>query len=548
MILEAIRRIFTLEYEYDNIIVQYRAQRMLYIFGVIIFVSFIWSILVSLPGFLNAKFNVEQIAPPIILLVVVGLYYMVQRGQIVWASLAFITLLFAFTVLPHVNNVNTPELLFGILPIVLAGAILDRRLPIIVTALIAGIILRGALFGDIETPLAVSLSFVVLLSGVLLSIFNSNLDQITESSSRLIMQARNLQKYDSDGEVDETQLISNAIHGLRSNLGFNYVRVVLLDEIMQPLRTLYSSIGVEQVAENTTFSFSKDSAFQQVIDTSAPMIVTSQDATHLSDHLLPSSSVGVLIPARSFNQTVAIVDIQTDSHQSIEQETISILNLFVRQIASDLIYQRTVNTLNTNISEQQNIIDQQQQQLLGVQHRQTEGINSDWRNYLQQRGLNAIGYDIDNRQQLSDLTAGDVPDELRSAFEKGEVVVQAYDTGQRVSIPIRFRETILGAMSFTIPKGIPMTDRRLEFIRSVTDRLALALDNKRLLEQTQAIAEREGIANEIGSVLLSSTDVETVLQTAAERFNEALGAVTTQIYLQPEALKSIESQQLEDTV
>ena len=322
----------------------------------------------------------------------------------------------------------------------------------------------------------------------------------------------------------------------------------MLDEKLQPLRTLYSSVGVELVAENTTSSFSTNRAFQQVIENTSPLIVTTQDTGHLTDHLLPSSSSGILIPARSFNQTIAIFDIQTESHQPIEQATVSLLSLFVRQVASDLIYQRTVNNLNTDISDQENIIGQQQQQLLSVQHQQTEGIIADWQTYLQQRGLNAIGYDIDNQQQLSDLNKGDVPDELRSTFEKGEVIVQALESEQRVTVPIRFRETILGAMAFTIPKEIPMTERRLEFIRSVTDRLALALDNKRLLEQTQSIAEREGIANEIGSILLSSTDVETVLQTAAERFNTALGAITTQIYLQPEALKSIESQQLEDTV
>ena len=187
MMPEAIRRLFTLQYEYDNIIVKYRAQRMLYVFGVIVVVSFIWSILVSLPGFLNARFDVEQIAPPFILIVVVGLYYMVQRGQIFWASLVFMMMILAFTVLPHINNVNTPELLFAALPIALAGALLDRRFPITITVIIAIIILRGALLGNIEITLALTLSFVVLLTGVFLSIFNSNLEQITQSASNLII-------------------------------------------------------------------------------------------------------------------------------------------------------------------------------------------------------------------------------------------------------------------------------------------------------------------------------------------------------------------------
>ena len=292
---------------------------------------------------------------------------------------------------------------------------------------------------------------------------------------------------------------------------------------------------------STTFSFTSSSAFQKAINTKLPEVVTQHDLDNLSAHLLPASTMGVVIPAQSLNQVVALFDIQTESLEPIQSETITLLSLFLGQIASNLIYYRTVLTQRDNINEQQLIINQQRQQLLNIQHRQTEGIVTDWQFYLQQRGLEAIGYDINEKRQISALHTEKIPDDLHQVFEKGEILIQQEDQEQVVIIPIRFRETILGAMSFSIPLQIPITERKLEFIRSVTERLALALDNKRLFEQTQTQAERESTANEIGSILLSSTDIQTVLQTAAERFNEALGAVSTQIYLQP-----IKNEQLED--
>lgn len=548
------QRLFSLTYDYDDIIEHQRAQRLLYIIGIILIVSVIWIILISIPGFLNGQFGVEQVASPILLGVAIVLYYLIQRGQTRWASYIFVTLIFATTVLPSINDVNTPDLMFSMLPIVLAGVLLDRRALMLVTSLIVLIIISGSSFSnstsDLNITLALALSFVVFLSGLFLALFHNSLEKITQSAAKLIEQTRRLNTFKATVTVDTTQqtMITNIINLFRSQLGFNYIRVIILDEDHQPLQTFYSSIGVEQVAEASAFSFTSNSAFQQAIETASPQIIIQQDLGNLSAHLLPSSSVGLIIPARSFNRTIALFDIQTESNQAIEQETVAILNLFIGQFASNLLYQRTVGTLRQDINEQENIINQQRLQLENIQHLQTEGIVIDWQNYLQQRGLDSIGYDIDNKRQISDLNKGAIPEELRPAFEKGETIVQIQEHEQLVTIPIHFRETILGAISFTIPEEIPMTDRKLEFIRSVTDRLALALDNKRLLEQTQTQAKREGVANEIGNILLTSTDVQTVLQTAADQFNEALGAISTQIYLQPASLQPNENQQREGTV
>jgi GAF domain-containing protein len=105
-----------------------------------------------------------------------------------------------------------------------------------------------------------------------------------------------------------------------------------------------------------------------------------------------------------------------------------------------------------------------------------------------------------------------------------------------VTVPIVFRDVVLGAMSFNVPSERPVTDRQIELIRTVADRLSVALENNRLLEQTQAQARRERQASEIGSVLLSATNVESVLSLAADNFHEALGAIHTRVYLQPGTL------------
>ena len=97
-------------------------------------------------------------------------------------------------------------------------------------------------------------------------------------------------------------------------------------------------------------------------------------------------------------------------------------------------------------------------------------------------------------------------------------------------------DTVVAAMRAGAYDYLVKPIERDTLIRTVADRLSVALENNRLLEQTQAQARRERQASEIGSVLLSATNVESVLSLAADNFHEALGAIHTRVYLQPGTL------------
>jgi len=84
-----------------------------------------------------------------------------------------------------------------------------------------------------------------------------------------------------------------------------------------------------------------------------------------------------------------------------------------------------------------------------------------------------------------------------------------------------------------------VTQRQIELAGTVALRLGGALENKRLLEQTQAQALRERQAGEVANMLIGATDVRSLLELAADSFNDTLGAVQTQIYLESQLLPDI---------
>ncbi len=60
-------------------------------------------------------------------------------------------------------------------------------------------------------------------------------------------------------------------------------------------------------------------------------------------------------------------------------------------------------------------------------------------------------------------------------------------------------------------------------LETITDRLALALENARLVEEIQNRAERERMIGDISAKIRSSADVDKVLRIAAEELGRSLG-------------------------
>jgi GAF domain-containing protein len=102
---------------------------------------------------------------------------------------------------------------------------------------------------------------------------------------------------------------------------------------------------------------------------------------------------------------------------------------------------------------------------------------------------------------------------------------------QVLTVPIVSRGQRLGAMEFRAPNDKQWNNRSIELAHVIAQRLALALDNIRLFEQAQMIAHREQTASQVSAVLQSKTDLDALVATAADAFQQALGATRTSIRL-----------------
>jgi GAF domain-containing protein len=71
----------------------------------------------------------------------------------------------------------------------------------------------------------------------------------------------------------------------------------------------------------------------------------------------------------------------------------------------------------------------------------------------------------------------------------------------------------------------------LEMLQSVAQRLAMSIDNARLFEQAQELAQQELEVNAISTTLQSVTTIDEIIQTTIGELSRALGANQASIRL-----------------
>jgi GAF domain-containing protein len=321
-------------------------------------------------------------------------------------------------------------------------------------------------------------------------------------------------------------------------LGFHFAQLFFVDSGGELSRRLRSGIGAFSGRTDVETTIGDANALKEALQTGAIVYVDTSDHALRRTHFLPSSQFGVAIPLKDEGRIVAILDVQRNE-EPFTAFHVDILTTLVDQVGVKVRDVQTINVIRESLSEQTARIESLREQLEAYRQLEQEAISDVWETYVERRGQDILGFDIDAETHMmipASEAAVDFPPEVAS----GEIVVEKVEDGQRIFAPIRLRNETLGIMTFTIPTVVPLATRQLDMMRKVTDQLAFALDNKRLFEQSQAQALRERKASEVGGSLLSATDIDTILSLAADRFNETLGAVSTRIHLHPEALTKVQ--------
>jgi len=205
------------------------------------------------------------------------------------------------------------------------------------------------------------------------------------------------------------------------------------------------------------------------------------------------------------------LDVQSTQEKAFSTDDVKILQTVADQLAVGIQRATLLRKLDDTI--------QQMERGLQTYTRQA------WRTRIR-RSKSAIGF-RSRRSQVEQVTD---PDSLK-AIKRGR------GKKSTLNIPLQLRGTTLGMLQVQF-EGDQVPEETATLLRTIAERLTLALETARLLEEIQQRAEQERLIGDISARVRSSTDIQKILETTAQELGKSLGVDEVRIQLNTPAEQS----------
>ncbi len=294
---------------------------------------------------------------------------------------------------------------------------------------------------------------------------------------------------------DREELLDRAVHLIAQQLDFDQVAVYLITE--------GGDIDLVAVAHpRPTHELTALQSIQRVIQT----------GIHQSNRIPLEEGVHheLTLPLRSAEQVIGALDIHATRPAVFSEQEIAALQGMADLLALALENARLLSEMQTNLRE----------------------LDALYRHYTLESWQQFLGGQPEPLRYRSG--ADEIPSHVweplfAQARESGKPVTKESTNAkgeQRylLAMPVKLRQIPIGVLGFHRPADAgPWQADDIAAIETVADRLALAVDNVRLLESAQRRAAREQAIGEVATRIRESLEMETVLRTAAEEMRRTLG-------------------------
>ncbi len=236
--------------------------------------------------------------------------------------------------------------------------------------------------------------------------------------------------------------------------------------------------------------------------------------------LLSQTRAEFALPLIVNEQVIGALDVQSNQPDAFPLSDLVLLRAIGIQLGVALDGLLLYEEAQRNIRENQALYQQTQANLREIEHLNYQLTGRAWSDYLRvQSEAAALTLDLESGQ-----TSGEAEwtPTLNEAAKHHQVITVTQGGRRVLSLPIIVRSEAVGAMEFEFESDAPLPDEVFELAQAVGQRLGLALENRRLFDETQRVAQREALINDIGAELQTATGVDAIVQQAARQLQEAL--------------------------
>jgi len=341
--------------------------------------------------------------------------------------------------------------------------------------------------------------------------------------SRLVTTRQIARELSQQSDLDK--LLHDSVELIRSQLGYFHAGIFLTDDRNENaiLRAATGEAGRQLLEKKHRLLIRDEGLVGYVISRGEARTAfdVSDDSVKIISSALPNTRSEMAVPLRVGNRIFGALDVQSDQIEAFNEEDIDVLQSISDQLAVAIDKTAQLQTLKQKVSD-----------LEEGYRSYTRGI---WQAHLK-GSKKQLNYVYKQDTLGTDYQKSDIVDD---ALLRGEPIIAApkavedsEEMESEVAVPITLRNQSLGVLNIKY-KGKTVPSEMVALVNNASDRLALALENARLLEQIQERAEREHLVSDISTKVRTAADIDTILRTTAAELGKSLGIDEVRIQLKP---------------
>ena len=215
-----------------------------------------------------------------------------------------------------------------------------------------------------------------------------------------------------------------------------------------------------------------------------------ESPAQFNNPLLPYTHSEIALPLYIGDRTLGALDVHSTKETAFNEQDIETLQNMANQVAISLDNARLFQATRQNLSEMRNLQKQ----------------------YLQEAWID------------SNIPTGGLTMAVGESNQE--------NTENLLEVPIALRDQVIGQLSLEGDEALSLEEQT--WINAIATQTALALENARLLDESQSMAMREKFVTEITSKIWASTTIDGVLQTTVRELGQILDATEATIEISVE--------------
>ncbi len=293
---------------------------------------------------------------------------------------------------------------------------------------------------------------------------------------------------------DFETLLSLTTSVISDQLGYYHVAIFLLDEQREfaILRSANTEGGLRMIQRGFRIPIGQLGIVSSVAQSVRPRIANNKGEGRIlfNNPDLPKTQSELALPLKSRDEIIGVLDIQSTELDEFSDDDVSILSILADQVAIAL----------------QNALQfaESQRALREAKIESLQASRKAWQEYTEAAQTKGFRYD------------GIKSEPLKAA---------PVTNGQNdpMSIPVQLRGQTIGRLKLSAADpSRQWTDDELILVSATAERVALALEGARLLEEAQKRATREAFLSEVATKLSTSFQLDSILRDTVQELGQTL--------------------------